>query len=274
MTSSSYGDVTVLVDADTAVATVEIHRPPDNYFDTALIADLVTALEELDADPSSRAVVLAAEGKNFCAGGRLRKPKAPEPKIESPGDDSTVTAGTARRLHLYEVGVQLFAVGLPIVAALEGAVIGGGLGLALVADFRVGAPETRLSANFAKLGFHHGFGLTVTLPEVVGRQRASELLLTAARIGGEEAYRIGLLDRLVPSGEVRAAAQCLAAEIAACAPLATKSIRATLRAGLVERIAEATEHEMAEQRRLMKTEDFAEGVQATAERRQPHFEGR
>lgn len=256
-TAMSFGDVTVTDGVD-HVADVVIGRPPNNYFDTALIADIATALEALDADPSYRAIVLASEGKHFCAGAAL-----------GDGDTSGVTGR-----HLYDEALRIFATGLPIVAAIHGAAIGGGLGLALAADFRVGATEARFSANFAKLGFHHGFGTTVTLPAVVGQQRAAELLLTGARIGGEEAHRIGLLDRLVPLSALRDEAHRLAAEIASCAPLATRSIRATLRAGLVEQIHAATDHEKAEQDRLSRTHDFGEGVQAMSERRPPRFEGR
>jgi 2-(1,2-epoxy-1,2-dihydrophenyl)acetyl-CoA isomerase len=160
------------------------------------------------------------------------------------------------------------------VAAVRGAAIGGGLGLALSADFRVGSPESRLSANFARLGFHHGFGLSVTLPAIVGQQRALEMLYTGVRLGGEDAYRIGLLDRLVAADEVDATAALLATEIAASAPLAVESIRQTMRGDLATRIRAATDREKAEQDRLSVTADFAEGVRASAERRPADFQRR
>jgi len=253
-----FGDVSVSI-GDDHVAVVEIHRPPDNHFDVALIGDLASALEMLESTTDCRAVVLASEGKHFCAGASF-------------GEHGAGDGGNGR--HLYDEALRVFANGLPMVACVQGAAIGGGLGLALAADFRVGAPEARLSANFAKLGFHHGFGTTVTLPAVVGQQRAAELLLTGKRIDGEEGLRIGLLDRLAPLGDVRAEAHRFATEIAACGPLATKSIRRTMRAGLVERIRSATDHEKAEQALLATTRDFAEGVRAMAERRPPVFEGR
>lgn len=257
VTPERIGDITI-AGAEAHVSVVTIDRPPNNFFDTALIADLATALEALDADGTCRAVVLAAEGRHFCAGAAL-------------GDRDRT--GTTER-HLYDEALRVFATGLPIVAAVQGAAIGGGLGLALAADFRVGAPQARFSANFAKLGFHHGFGTTVTLPAVVGGQRAAELLLTGARIGGEDAHRIGLLDRLVPAADVRTEAVRFAGEIASCAPLATQSIRETLRHGLVDRVRAATDRERSEQERLSATHDFSEGVQAMAERRTPNFEGR
>lgn len=255
-----YGDVAVSIGND-YVATVTICRAPDNYFDLALIASIADAYEALDADPRCRAIVLAAEGKNFCAGAALAR-RGDEPAAQPGGR------------HLYDEAVRLFAARTPVVAAVRGAAVGGGLGLALSADLRVGTPETRMTANFARLGFHHGFGLTVTLPLVVGHQRAIEMLYTGARLGGDDALRIGLLDRLVATGELDAAAHSLALEIARSAPLAVDSIRETMRGDLATRIRAATDREKAEQDRLTQTADFAEGVRAMGERRLPNFEAR
>jgi 2-(1,2-epoxy-1,2-dihydrophenyl)acetyl-CoA isomerase len=261
VTEPSYGDVGVSV-GDDYVATVTMRRPPDNYFDAALIASLADAYEALDVDDRCRAIVLTAEGRHFCAGASLG------------GRDNVVTDMPNGR-HLYDEAVRLFAASTPVVAAVHGAAIGGGLGLALSADFRVGSPQTRMSANFARLGFHHGFGMTVTLPAVVGNQRALELLYTGVRLNGVEAHRIGLLDRLVDTPEeIAAAAYRFAADIAASAPLAITSIRSTMRGSLPEAIRRATDREKAEQQRLVHTADFTEGVQATAQRRTPEFVGR
>jgi 2-(1,2-epoxy-1,2-dihydrophenyl)acetyl-CoA isomerase len=138
----------------------------------------------------------------------------------------------------------------------------------------VAGPQARFAANFARLGFHHGFGLTVTLPPIVGQQHSLRLLYTGQRIGGDEAARIGLCDRLVPGDQVRAAAHELAAEIARSGPLAVASIRATMRGDLAGLVRAATDREAAEQDRLRTTSDFREGVRATAERRPPRFQGR
>jgi len=242
--------------ADDNVATIRLCRPPNNFFSVAMIDALVDALETVDSDRRVRAVVLAAVGKHFCAGA----------DFSAPGG-----AGSTR--ELYSAAVRLFRTQTPVVAAIQGAAIGGGLGVALAADFRVGAPEARFSANFARLGFHHGFGLSVTLPAVVGGQHAADLLYTGRRIAGSEAAQIGLVDRLVALDELDGAAHGFAAEIAGSAPLAVRSIRATLRGDLADRVAAATDHEMAEQERLRRTADFREGTRAMAERRQPKFTG-
>ena len=243
---------------DDFVAVVEIRRAPNNFFDQALIATLADAMAALDADPRCRAAVLASDGKHFCAGANFA---------------TEVSLGAVGK-HLYDEAVRLFATRTPVVAAVQGAAIGGGLGLALWPDFRVAAPDARFSANFARLGFHHGFGLTVTLPRVVGQQRALELLYTGARIDGERAKEIGLADRLVPLERLRAEARAFAAEIAASGPLAIDSIRATMRGELAAEIRAATKRERAEQERLQHTADFREGVAAMAERRTPVFRGR
>jgi enoyl-CoA hydratase/carnithine racemase len=255
--AQTFGDVEVAI-GDDFVATVEIRRPPNNFFDLAMIDSLVDAFRTLDDDERCRAIVLCSEGKHFCAGADF-------------GGGSSSAPVSSR--HLYDAAYDLFATSTPAVAAIQGAAIGGGLGLACMADFRVAAPAARFSANFARLGFHHGFGLTVTLPALVGGQRALELLYTGRRIDGREAAAIGLADRLATREHVRDVAHHLAAEIANSAPLAVQSIRATMRGDLAERVRVATDHEKIEQDRLRETNDWKEGVAAMAERRPPDFTG-
>jgi len=244
---------------DDYVAEVEIRRGPNNFFDKGLIAELCESFEALDANPDCRAIVLCSEGKHFCAGANF-------------GGRVDVSNNDGR--HLYDEAVRLFRTRTPVVAAVQGAAIGGGLGLALMPDFRVATPEARFSANFARLGFHQGFGLSVTLPRIVGNQRALEIFYTGQRLTGAEALEIGLVDRLASKDEVRGAARTLAVEIATSAPLAIESIRDTMRGDLADLVRQATDREKAEQDRLQKTQDFREGVAAMAERRKPEFKGR
>ena len=255
------------------VALVEIRRPPNNFFDIPLINEIATAFEALDDDADCRALVLAAQGKAFCAGanfgdGSLLDREGARPGERAPGERAPGVA------PLYAEGNRLFRTKKPIVAAVHGAAVGGGLGLAMVADFRVTCLEARFCANFTRLGFHPGFGLTVTLPAVIGPTKAALLFYTSRRVPGAEAYAMGLADVLVPQDQVRTVALSLAAEIAENSPLGLVATRATLRGDLADRVRAATDHELEEQNRLRKTDDFKEGVKAMAERRVPAFVNR
>ena len=168
------GDLDVSLGQD-CVATVTIRRPPENYLDVRLIAALADAYAVLDEDRRCRAIVLCSEGKHFCAGANFGRD-------EHPSGDQASQGGAAQ---IYAQAARLMASRTPVVAAIQGAAIGGGLGLACTADFRVASPTARFSANFARLGFHHGFGLSVTLPTIIGPQRALLLLLTGRRIDGD-----------------------------------------------------------------------------------------
>ena len=260
----------ICIETHDHVALIEIRRPPHNFFDIALIQEIAAALEALDEDVACRAVVLAAQGKSFCAGANFGDGSTLNKEGQRPGELNREAAVQ----HLYLEGNRLFRTKKPIVAAIHGAAVGGGLGLAMVADFRVACPEARFAANFTRLGFHPGFGLTVTLPAVIGPTRAALMFYTSRRVTGEDAHAMGLADVLVPQDKVRGAALALAAEIATNAPLALVSTRATMRGDLAARVLKATEHELVEQTRLRKTDDFKEGVKATAERRVPDFTGR
>ena len=331
------------------VGLIEIRKPPLNFFDISLINQIADALEEFDRDIEIRASVLAAQGKAFCSGANFNDPARQEQEARAKADPASNLGPIA---HLYVQAVRIFRNKKPIVAAVHGAAIGGGLGLAVSADFRVTCPEARFAANFTKLGFHPGFGLTATLPDLVGKNNAELIFYTSRRVTGEEAYRMGLANVCVPQDQVRAEAMKLAAEIAECSPLglistratmrgnladrvlaATNhelvgknnaelifytsrrvtgeeackmglanecvpqdqvrnaamklaqeiaecsplgllSTRATMRAGLADRVMAATTHELGEQTRLRATEDFKEGVKATEQRRVPNFKGR
>lgn len=257
------GDVEVS-DVGGFVALVEIQRAPNNFFDVSLIQNIADALEALDEDPDCRAVVLASEGKHFCAGANFGAPE----------DDATRAnrkEGTAN--PLYAEAVRIFRGKKPVVAAVQGAAVGGGFGLAMSADFRVGCSGTRMTANFVKLGFSPGFGLTHTLPRVVGTQVATEIFLTGKRLTGDQAHELGLLDRLVDADDVRSAAIAFAGEMAENAPLALIAIRASQREGLADAVQAATDKEGADQWRLQQTADHREGIKSVAERRPGNFIG-
>jgi 2-(1,2-epoxy-1,2-dihydrophenyl)acetyl-CoA isomerase len=251
----------VTVEVRDFVANIVIHRGPANFFDAKTLGRVADIGEQLWSDRKARVIVLSSEGKHFCAGADFGTGQ-----LESDRDRAAA--------EIYEQGARLFDFDLPIVAAVQGAAVGGGLGLACAADYRVASPGTRFVANFSALGFHHGFGLSVTLPRIVGAQRALDMLLTARRVDGPEAVRMGLADRLVEDGGEREGALALATEIATRAPLAVHAIRQTLRSDLATQVRTALSHELREQSRLWRTEDSRIGIAASLAREVPGFTGR
>ena len=160
-----YGEVSVTRDGHVAV--LEIDRPPYNHVSVELMRHLADALDAIDGEIDLRAVVLCSVGKAFCAGADLVAPTG-----------LAGSSGMTTINPLYVEAVRLYSTKKPIVMAVQGAAVGAGLGLALVGDFRIAAPEARFTANFVKLGFHAGFGISHTLPRLIGLQRAALMLET------------------------------------------------------------------------------------------------
>ncbi|MDG2001141.1 MAG: enoyl-CoA hydratase/isomerase family protein [Alphaproteobacteria bacterium] len=240
-------------------AYIKINRPPNNYFDASLIESIADILDNLDKEIMCRSIILYSEGKNFCAGADFNK--------------SNFIEGENIYENLYKQALRIFNCSKPIIAIIQGAAIGGGLGLALSADFRITCKEAKFSANFGKLGFHQGFGISVTLPRLVGNQNAKLLLLTSRRLKGEEAYQIGLADVLTDKTLLMNKAEELANEINTSGPLGITSIRKTLNKGLAKEIEKIVIREASEQNKLRKTKDFKEGINASINRRLPIFKG-
>lgn len=261
---NQYGDLAV-TKLDRHVVQCEITRPPNNFFDQQLISDMADCFADVDADPDCRVIVLCSAGKHFCAGANF-----------GPGarDTERQTRTADNPNPLYTEAVRLFRSKTPIVAAVQGAAVGGGFGLALLADFRVVCPATRMTANFVKLGFTPGFGLTYTLPRIIGIQKSNLLFFTGRRVNGETAYEWGLGDIFTDTDNVRQAAIELAEEIAENAPLAVVSVREQMSPGLADEVKRITDIEGRAQFKLQQTEDHREGIKAVAERRPGNFKGR
>ena len=251
-------DLTISLKKHTA--TVEINRPPNNHFDHQLISQIADAFEMFDEEINCRCIILCSQGKHFCAGANFGKDRDMQDKKDPYSE-------------LYTQAVRLFKTKKPVIAVIQGGAIGGGLGLSLAADFRVGCPESRFSANFSRLGFHQGFGTTVTLPRTVGHQNALMMMLTGRRLKGKEALDIGLIDYMVDQEKIRDKAIELSEEISEAGPLAVQSIRATMRSGLADEVEQIVSWELSEQVRLQSSDDFKEGIKASLERRKPKFIG-
>jgi enoyl-CoA hydratase/carnithine racemase len=245
------------------VAEIRFSRPPHNYASPDLLSQIADAVDAFDADPEIRSMVLTADGKSFCAGADLAG------DTSMTGDD-----GMDSISQLYVQAGRLLRRKKPMIAAVQGAAIGAGLGLVLVADFRVATAAARFSANFTRLGFHPGFGLTCSLPRLIGPQKAAWMMLSSERVKADTALAWGLVDRLVADDDLLAEAHRMAGEIADNAPLALVAVRSTLMNGFAEEMAATMRHEHVQQSILKATADYREGVASVFERRDANFTGR
>ena len=252
------------------VVVVELQQGPHNFASTEVMNDLSNALEAAIAD-GARAGVICSEGKSFCAGAQFSGSDG----ARAGNFGAFVQSDNASPIGpFYESAMRLYGITIPLIAAVHGPAVGAGFGLATACDMRVICPEAFMATNFVKLGIHPGFGISVTLPELIGPARAADVLLTGRRISGEEAFALGLANRLVSQDQVRAVAIEIATEIAGNAPLAVQSTRATMRQGLAERVRERLLHERKTQDWLSTTADAEEGIASMLERRPGVFTGK
>ena len=245
------------------VGEIRFSAPPHNFASSGLLRGIADAIDAMDADIDIRCILLSSEGKTFCGGADLA------------GADEVQGAEGMNEIALfYENAARIIQRRKPMIAVVQGAAIGAGLGLALAADFRIASALARFSANFVKLGFHPGFAITCSLPRVVGQQRASWMMLSGNRIKADEASAWGLVDRLVPTEDLAQAALAMADEIACNGPLALVAVRTTITEDLSRKVVETMQHEHAQQTALKLTVDYAEGVAAVFEPRAANFVGK
>jgi enoyl-CoA hydratase len=255
----------LLVGRDDAVATITVNRPDRlNALNAATIDELRRVLLDLRHDDGVRAVVITGAGdKAFIAGADISELAGQAPVT------AKITA--LRGQHVFDLLENL---GKPVVAAINGFALGGGCELALACTLRVAADTARLGQPEVNLGLIPGFGGTQRLPRLVGRGRALELLLRGHHVDAAEAYRIGLIDRVVPRADVLATAQALARELAAKAPLAVRSILEAVHRGLQMPLAEGLAHEATLFGLITASDDMQEGTRAFLDKRSPVFTGR
>jgi enoyl-CoA hydratase/carnithine racemase len=249
------------------VATITLNRPDNrNSMTPDLLDGVREAVARAGADPDVRCVVVTGSGKSFCAGADFRTSAMAEGPREG-------TLGE-RQYAMYEPFLSILDLEVPVVAAMNGHAIGGGLGLALVCDVRIANREARYGANFVRLGLHPGMATTFLLPRLVGFPRASELLLTGRLVDGETAAAIGLANHAVAPGDVLVTAMEIAREVAAAAPLAVRWTKRSLHEGLAAQVRAAARSEAELQGATTQTEDFREGAAALLGKREPRFTGR
>lgn len=259
-------------DATTGVTTVWLDRPERlNALTYGLVDDLRMALTRIAQDPAVRAVVITGRGRAFSAGLDLD-----EDLDQTVHGRGLVASRYSFQQRLADVAVQLHDLPQPVVAALHGPVVGAGFGMALACDLRVLDPTSVLDPAFVRVGLGGAeMGVSWLLPQVIGAGRANDLMLTGRRIDALESDRIGLASRLVEEGCDVTAAQQLAAEIAARAPLAVRMTREVARIGRsAPDLRTAIEVENRTQVLCTLTDDFDEAVRAFLHRRPPTFHDR
>jgi enoyl-CoA hydratase len=253
--------VALAVEHDGAVAVVTLDNGPLNLLTMADRAELVAVAGRLRADRATRAVVLAGTGeKAFCAGSDV---------TEFPGD---ADAGRERARQEHACYAAVAALPQPVIAALHGHVLGGGLELALACDIRVADATARIGLPEVKLGLFASGGGTQRLPRLIGASRAKELMFLGRTVDAAEAARLGVVDHLVDAGRALEHARALAAEIASRPALAVQAIKAAVDGGLADGIVAGSALEERLIGELFTSHDAREGVAALLARRAPLFE--
>ncbi len=258
--------------AENPIGVLRLNRPDQRNSMTPELLDAYhQIIDRVRADAAARCVVLTGSGKCFSAGADLKS------QVQRGGAGGAPRMPHEASFAMYVPFLRTLEIEVPVVGALNGHAVGGGFGLSLLCDMRIGAREAKYGANFARLGLHAGLAISYTLPRVVGPGRAAELLFTGRLVDGVEAAELGYLTRAVPTDEVFPAALALARDIAAAAPVAVRMMKASLRehTGLsVGAIREAAWREAYAQSATVATGDFQEGARALLEKREPRFEGR
>lgn len=255
----------LLIAREGAVATVTVNRPDKlNALNAATIDELRQACLALRAADDVRAVVVTGTGpKAFIAGADIAELAQLTPVA------AKILA--QRGQHVFDL---IEGLGKPVLAAVNGFALGGGCELAMACTLRVAADTARLGQPEVNLGLIPGYGGTQRLPRLVGRGRALELLLRGHHVDAQEAYRIGLVDRVVPAAELMTTAQRLAAELAGKAPQAVRAILEAVNRGMDMRLADAQAHEASLFGLVAATDDMREGIRAFLDKRAPAFHGR
>ncbi len=248
------------------VALLTLDNPDQrNAMSDRMTASWVTAIDELAADRSLRAVVVTGSGSAFCSGGNTSW-IASEP-------DATVDELRTRMLPFYRAWLSIRRLEVPTLAAVNGHAIGAGLCLALACDIRYAAPGARLGVPFVRLGMHAGMAGTYLLPDVVGPAHARDLLLTGRVVDADEALRLGLVSRVIEGETFLDQVLATAADIAGTAPIASRLTTLALRDGHAD-LESCLQWEAMAQPLTLATADLQEGIAAAQEKRPPRFSGR
>jgi enoyl-CoA hydratase len=256
---------TLLSRADTdSVTTLTLNHPPANTLTPELLVELEGAFAALARDETVKAVVLTGAGRFFVAGAEIRVLAG----IASSKD------GMEMALRGQAILSRIEALEKPVIAAINGACLGGGLELALCCHIRIAAESARLGLPEITLGIMPGFGGTQRLPRILGRSKATELILTGDLISAQEAKALGLVSQVVPDADLLRQVQGLARRIASKGQVAVRTALRAIHQGEATELSEGLALEARLFGGLCESEDKKEGLTAFLEKRQPRFKDR
>jgi enoyl-CoA hydratase len=255
---------TLLFELTDGICRITVNRPDKlNALDAIVIAELGDAVTRIETDSAVRGVLVTGAGtKAFVAGADIEELSAQSPM-----------EGKARAAAGQAVFRRLEQCGKPVVAAVNGFALGGGCELAMACHIRIASEQAKFGQPEVKLGIAPGYGATVRLPRLIGKGRAIELLLTGRMIDAEEAYRIGLVNRVVPAERLVPECESLLRTILENGPLAVRACLETVDAGLDMGVDQALLLEANQFGLLSATADMREGTKAFLEKRKPGFKG-
>jgi enoyl-CoA hydratase len=256
------GYETLMLDREAGTRIITLNRPERlNAINYQLTVDLENALREIEEDDEARVVILTGAGRGFCAGADTKEMLDPNARDLPIG----------KRYNFFN---KLEDIEKPVIAAINGACNGGGLELGLCCDFRIASENAHFGLGEIKLGLIPAGGGTARLPRLIGPGLAKEFLYFGDRTSAQEAHRIGLINRVVPAGELMDEARRWASELAERAPLSLKMIKSCVNQGMQMDLLGAIDYEAKCMATLMNTEDRMEGTRAFVEKRKPQFKGK
>ncbi len=255
---------TLILDKEGGVRVITLNRPERlNALNGRLIQDLTNAIEELEADEGCVSVIVTGAGRGFCAGADIKE-------MAEPGAPRRRVGGSTR----FAFFNRLEELPRPTIAAINGPCNGGGFELALSCDFRIASEAATFGLGEVKIGVMPAGGGTARLPRLIGPGRAKEFLFFGNTVSAQEAYRLGIINKVVPPQELMAEAKRWAAELAERPPLSLRMVKSCVNIGMQMSLLDAIDYEAKCSAILVNTEDRVEGMRAFVEKRKPVFKGR
>ena len=259
------GYATLIVERTGPIATITLNRPgARNALDMTMRQEMLAALDEVDADASSRVLVLTGAGEHFCAGGDVKSMRERR---------QTAAEGRHRVQLLNTMVLRLVDFPRPTIAMVDGYAVGAGTNLALCCDLVVASERAKFGELFNKIGLAPDGGGTWLLPRLVGLARAKELIFTGDVFDAAEAARLGLVNRVVPAAELRAVTRALAEKIAAGPPAVQRMAKHMVNRAATTDLAAALDLEAYSQGLAIAGDDHQEGLAAFFDKRTPKFSG-